>query len=173
MLLSNWLHTRIRALLSKSPKTEFLKTDPVDKADTCNKQLYGWKSTFDYAQNMQIQTILRKRKVSSGPSLSIHTFYRIHWFCKRTAKILIRLRGPRGVWYMYLLFIRTLYSVQWFCQKTRFRMARSIYEVRKYRSEWNAIPVHFHSQINQNASSRTCWHVRPAKIQISWRICAS
>ena len=46
------------------------------------KCLWTWQYT-------QIQIILRMRKVSSGPLLSIHTFCSRHWFCKRTVKILI------------------------------------------------------------------------------------
>ena len=49
------------------------------------------KSAFDYAQNAQIQIILRMRKVSSGLLLFIHTLCSIQSFCKRTLKALIRL----------------------------------------------------------------------------------
>ena len=37
------------------------------------------KGIFEHALNEQIQIILRMRKVSSGPFLSMHTFYRT--FC--------------------------------------------------------------------------------------------
>ena len=50
------------------------------------------KRPFEHAQNAQIATILRKRKVSSGPLLSIHTFFSINNFCKWKVKALIRLR---------------------------------------------------------------------------------
>ena len=39
------------------------------------------KSTFEHAQNAQIQIILRMRKVSAGPVLSIRTFCSIQWLC--------------------------------------------------------------------------------------------
>ena len=38
------------------------------------------KSAFKYAQNAQIQIILRMRKVSSGPLLDIRTFCNTQWF---------------------------------------------------------------------------------------------
>ena len=37
------------------------------------------KWAFEHAQNVQIRIILRK--VSSGPLLSIYTFYSIQYFC--------------------------------------------------------------------------------------------
>ena len=39
------------------------------------------KRGFEYAQNVQMKIILRMRKISLGPLLSIHTFNSIQWFC--------------------------------------------------------------------------------------------
>ena len=44
------------------------------------------------AQNVRIHIILQVCKVSSGPLLSINTFYSIQWFWQRTTEALIRLR---------------------------------------------------------------------------------
>ena len=44
----------------------------------------------------QIQINLRMQKVSSGSLLSIHTFCSIQWFCLRTLRDPIRLRGCAG-----------------------------------------------------------------------------
>ena len=38
------------------------------------------KSAFEHAKNVRIHIVLRIRKVSSGPLLSMDTFYGIHWF---------------------------------------------------------------------------------------------
>ena len=51
------------------------------------------KNALEHAQNALIQIILRMCKVSYGLLLSIHTFCSFQWFCLRTAKALIRLRG--------------------------------------------------------------------------------
>ena len=55
------------------------------------------KGVFKHARNSKIQIILRMRNVSSGHLLSFHTFCSIQWFCWRTVKTLIRLRGC-AVW---------------------------------------------------------------------------
>ena len=39
------------------------------------------KGALEYAQSMQIQIILCMNKVSSGPLLSIHTFFSSQRFC--------------------------------------------------------------------------------------------
>ena len=67
------------------------------------------KSAYKHVPYAQIQIILRMRKISFRPLLSIHTSYSIHWSCWRTVKALIRLRGC-------------------ICQKTRFRQARPIWD---------------------------------------------
>ena len=48
-------------------------------------------------RKMHEQIILRMRKVLSGSLHSIHTFCSIQWFCYRTVKTLIRLRGSAGL----------------------------------------------------------------------------
>ena len=53
------------------------------------------KSVFEHAQNMRIHKSCISA-ISSGQVLSIETFYSIQWFCLRTAKALIRLRGCAG-----------------------------------------------------------------------------
>ena len=45
------------------------------------------ESAFEYAQNAQIQIILRMCKVPSGSLLSIITFCSIQQFCWRTIRI--------------------------------------------------------------------------------------
>ena len=60
-----------------------------------------WASSSEkilsHVQNACIQITLRMRKVSYGLLLSVYTFCSIQWFCQRTVKALISLRGCAGI----------------------------------------------------------------------------
>ena len=56
------------------------------------------KRAFGHAQKVQIHSILRMCRVSSGLSFAIDTFYSIHCCWQLTAKVVIRLRICALIW---------------------------------------------------------------------------
>ena len=88
------------------------------------------KSVFERAPNGLSRLTPRMRKVLSGHLLFIGAFYSVQWFCERTAKALIRLRGC-AVWSGPLLSA--------YARKTHFFMARPIYFHIKMHSQYEVL----------------------------------